>query len=162
LTHGRGRLKPYTTNPTHPTQACTSHHTCSPVESASDRKAVSQTGFQAPVPAPRTADPSGGKAVRSAYGAVVTATQDKHTLPASASKCVWGRVCGASSSGRAENRADPDASWVSCALKKRTDALAKIQSCPTSQAATPTHATRLPASRPAPHNPRSDGPPHRP
>jgi hypothetical protein len=43
-----------------------------------------------------------------------------------------------------------------------TDALAKIQSCPTSQAATPTHATRLPASRPSPHNPRSDGPPHRP
>ena len=43
-----------------------------------------------------------------------------------------------------------------------TDALAKIQSCPTSQAATPTHATRLPASRPSPHYPRSDGPPHRP
>ena len=71
LTHGPwpcGRLKPYTTNPTHPTQACTSHHTCSPVESASDRKAVTQTGFQAPVPAPRTRQevkPYGLRTVRS-------------------------------------------------------------------------------------------------
>jgi hypothetical protein len=59
LTHGPwpcGRLKPYTTNPTHPTQACTSHHTCK-----NPPAIVSQTGLQARAGSP---DPSGGKAVR--------------------------------------------------------------------------------------------------
>ena len=48
------------------------------------------------------------------------------------------------------------------ALGRAVSTATQDQSCPTSKAATPTHATRLPASRPSPHYPRSDGPPHRP